>query len=493
MLNIAFIPDLCLIRLTPLRLRTRQMKKRLTHSSKRPMTGDLHGYATDVPYLRDFKPPLAPAWLDHVALVGGVRAPEREAGFAWCDLGCGQGVTANILAATHPRGSFHAIDAMPSHIDHARRLAGEAAIPNVSFHCVDFAAALDLDLPLFDYIVAHGVYTWVDAVNQRALLRFFDRRLKPGGLVYVSYNAMPGWARDLPFQRLMRELARGSSGDSATQVAAALEVVRALVAVEVPALTPSFIVGELEQRPEDYTPAYLVHEFMPGAWQPLYVTEVRTAMQTIGLTPVGSATLIENHDPLVLSKNACEMVSAIADDNLRELVRDFYLDQRFRCDVFARGNRLLDDEQRCDALLASTFALARPAPTIRYSAATPAGLHPYNNPTARAIVGTLADGPRSLAEVASILASPQDLATNVLLLCAVGDAMPIEPGRAPVEILNRAIFRRLDGPEEIRWLTLPCGTALDVDPSLMRRLRDGEKIDEDEFPGWHGFLISHGL
>lgn len=457
------------------------------------MTRDLHGYATDIPYLRDFKPPLAPAWLDHVALVAGVEPPRRKEGFAWCDLGCGQGVTANILAATHPGGTFYAIDAMPAHVDHARRLAAEAAIANVSFHVVDFAAALDLELPLFDYIVAHGVYSWVDIANQRALRRFFDRRLKPGGLVYVSYNAMPGWARDLPFQRLLRELARGSSGDSAARVDAALEIIRALAGGGVPALTPSFIVGELEQRPEDYTPAYLVHEFMPGAWRPLYVTEVRAAMKTIGFTPVGSASLIENLDPLVLSENAREMLGAIPDDDLRELVRDFYLDQRFRCDVFARDNRRLDGERRRDALLARTFALARPASAIRYSAATAAGFHPYNNPTARAIVGVLADGPRPLADVIPVLAPAQDLATNVLVLCAVGDAMPVEPARAPVETLNRAIFRRLDGPEEIRWLTLPCGTALGVDPSLMRGLRDGEEIDENRFPGWRGFLASHGL
>ena len=56
---------------------------------------------------------LAPAWLDHVALVGGIEPPARRAGFAWCDLGCGQGITALILAATHPGGVFHGIDAMP--------------------------------------------------------------------------------------------------------------------------------------------------------------------------------------------------------------------------------------------------------------------------------------------------------------------------------------------------------------------------------------------
>src|SRR6266478_9999710 len=102
------------------------------------------GYAADIPYLRDFKAMLAPAWLDHVALVAGVEPPARQNGFAWCDLGCGQGVTAAILAATHPSGAFHGIDAMPVHIDHAKRLAAEAAISNACFHGIDFATGVDL-------------------------------------------------------------------------------------------------------------------------------------------------------------------------------------------------------------------------------------------------------------------------------------------------------------------------------------------------------------
>src|SRR5436305_12805217 len=126
------------------------------------MAREIDGYAADIPYLRDFKAMLAPAWLDHVALVCGIEPPARQSSFAWCDLGCGQGVTAAILAATHPSGVFHGIDAMPVHIDHARRLAAAAAIPKVQFHATNFAAALELPLPQFDYIVPHGVYTWID-------------------------------------------------------------------------------------------------------------------------------------------------------------------------------------------------------------------------------------------------------------------------------------------------------------------------------------------
>src|SRR5437773_4671116 len=164
------------------------------------MTREDDGYAADIPYLRTSNR----CWRRLGSIMwrsspGSSRLP-GEMGFAWCDLGCGQGVTAAILAATHPSGAFHGIDAMPVHIDHARRLAAAAAVANLELHAVDFAAAIDLDLPQFDYIVAHGVYTWIGPETQCAVRRFIDRRLKPGGLVYLSYNAMPGWARDLPFQ-----------------------------------------------------------------------------------------------------------------------------------------------------------------------------------------------------------------------------------------------------------------------------------------------------
>jgi SAM-dependent methyltransferase len=164
------------------------------------------GYVADVPYVPLFVRELAPAWLDHVALVSGIAPPDRREGFAWCDLGCGFGRTAAIFAATHPLGRFHGIDMMSAHIDQARRFAADCGISNAHYHAADFAAASGMDLPRFDYIVAHGVYSWVSVESRAALRAFIDRHLNPGGLVYLSYNALPGRAADLPFQRLVRAL-----------------------------------------------------------------------------------------------------------------------------------------------------------------------------------------------------------------------------------------------------------------------------------------------
>src|SRR5258708_25010440 len=94
------------------------------------MPTETRGYVTDVNYIRSGFPELGPAWLDFVAILAGFVPPARQDGFAWCELGCGQGVTSVMMAAMHPRGRFVAVDVLPAHVDHGRRLARAAKIEN---------------------------------------------------------------------------------------------------------------------------------------------------------------------------------------------------------------------------------------------------------------------------------------------------------------------------------------------------------------------------
>jgi SAM-dependent methyltransferase len=450
------------------------------------VTRDVAGYVTDIPYERGFKPMLAPAWLDFTALLGGVTPPARADGFAWCDLGCGQGVTAALLAAMHPGGQFHGIDVMPTHIDHSVRLANEVGADNAHFHTSDFAAALGHDLPRFDYIVAHGVYTWVTEETRAQLRRFVAERLAPGGLVYVSYNALPGWAGDLPFQHLVRALTANTAGDSGTRFAAAARLIQRLADAGAPALANSYMVRELRDSPGNYPRGYLVHEFLHTGWQPLHVTELRRDLAGIGLRPVASAIIVENFDRWVLTESQQEIVAGIDDPNLRELVRDFFIDQRFRCDVFTRDADPLDAAEQQRRLFAAGLALARPPDAITYRARTPAGELDYNNRAAREIVTGLMAGARCLADLDAASAPPRDLLANALALCAMGDVRPVETGRVPVAAINAALRRRLGGPEEIPIVALPCGTALELDHAS---LLAGAGND----PAWQDFLAHHSV
>jgi hypothetical protein len=197
-------------------------------------------------------------------------------------------------------------------------------------------------------------------------------------------------------------------------------------------------------------------------------------MASIGLTPVGSATLIENFDSLVLGRGSRKLLAAISDADVRELARDFLINQFFRCDVFTRAGRRMKENERRDRLCASTFALARPRRAIKYTMASPAGRLKFSNPAARGIVSALSAGPASLAEIIAKSALPgQDVLANLLVLCAAGAVWPVEQRRTSVSALNEAIRRHLGGPEELLYLALPCGTALAVDDVLLRLLRGG--------------------
>jgi SAM-dependent methyltransferase len=457
-----------------------------------PIVGTSYG-VDDVAYIAQFHAYEAPAWLDHVALLSCIAPPERSGGFSWCDLGCGHGVTAVVLAATHAGGNFFGVDVMPGHIEQARRLASEAGAANAQFLAADFAAA-DPALGQFDYIVAHGVYSWVSEQTKEDMRRFIDRHLVPGGLVYISYNAMPGWTTERAFQRALYSLGETLPGDSVTRFSAAFAIVRTLADAGAPALASSQRLPDIAKNPAKYPAAYLIHEYMVSAWQPLWVTEVRDAMAGIGLTPVGSATLQDNYDAFVLGQKARETVAAIADDNVRELVRDMFIDTWFRRDVFVRDGRAIDAAERRRALLDTHFALTRPAASVEYRTATTAGHFTFDHTAAHAVVAALAGGPARLANIAAgSTIDAKDILANALVLAAVGAVRPVEPGATPVAALNRAIARRLNGDDAIEIVALPCGTALEVDRALVAALRDGSAPDPATFPGWREFLAAHGL
>jgi SAM-dependent methyltransferase len=433
-------------------------------------------YVTDVPYVTTFTPYLAPAWLDFVALLGGQAPPGRQGGFAWCELGCGQGVTAAILAATHPEGAFYGIDLMPNHISNGEFLASRAGIANLTLHCGDFATAATLELPTFNYIVAHGVYSWVSDAQQADLRRFINSHLAPGGLVYISYNALPGWAAELPFAHLLRALAATASGDSISRFATANSIITRLGVAGAQELAASLGAATLGRLRQSYSAGYLAHEYLAPHAQPLYVTEVRRDMAEIGLKALGSATFLENFDSFMLRQAERQALDEIEDADLRALARDYVLAQRFRRDVFSRDGRPLDEREVRRAMLDGVFMLARPAEDVRYVWPTPAGSLHFDNPVTRGIAAALSERPRRLGDIPLGRTMLRDRIAGAIGLIAGGAIIPVGPSSAPVARLNAALREALIGDPPSPMLALPCGTALPVPPELLRHLFDGADL-----------------
>jgi len=117
------------------------------------------GYITSISYTSGFYEGLSPHSQSFALLYRGFAPPDMSQGFNYCELGCGHGFTTSLLAAANPNGAFWGIDFNPAHIASAEQLKRAAGVQNVTFLEQSFAEARNADLPQFDFISLHGVWS----------------------------------------------------------------------------------------------------------------------------------------------------------------------------------------------------------------------------------------------------------------------------------------------------------------------------------------------
>lgn len=131
-----------------------------------------------------------PARLATIAHFHGLEAasPQR---MRVLELGCGRGGNLLPMAAQYPQSDFVGLDLSGSAIAKASSAQAELGLRNIAFQHRDILTVGD-ELGTFDYILVHGVYSWVPDIVREAILAIFGRLLTPHGIAYVSYNALPG-------------------------------------------------------------------------------------------------------------------------------------------------------------------------------------------------------------------------------------------------------------------------------------------------------------
>jgi SAM-dependent methyltransferase len=172
------------------------------------------GYVSEIGYTYGYYRELSPGLLRLACLSAGF-APPTAGPLRYLELGYGQGLSINIHAAAIT-GEFWGTDFIPSQAAHAQSLA-EASRSGAVLLDNSFSELADRsDLPEFDVIALHGTWSWVSDENRRVIVDIVRRRLRVGGLLYLSYNCLPGWTTAMPLRHLMTlhaELAgSGSAG-----------------------------------------------------------------------------------------------------------------------------------------------------------------------------------------------------------------------------------------------------------------------------------------
>ena len=146
-----------------------------------------------------------PDTLATLATVFGLTPPLVETARV-LELGCGTGENLLAIACALPGSSCVGVDFSAPQIAKAEDLAAAASIGNARFICSDFQEiACDQQ---YDYVVAHGLLSWIPPESHDNLIELCGACLSPGGLLYLSYNALPGWyQRQIVRDYLLQETA----------------------------------------------------------------------------------------------------------------------------------------------------------------------------------------------------------------------------------------------------------------------------------------------
>ncbi len=204
-------------------------------------------------------------------LHGGPRQPLNS--YRVLELGCGDGANLLPMAYYRRHAAFVGVDGARSQIKIANSGKSKLELSNIEFIHADFLTA-DLQLDgEFDYIIAHGIFSWVPHDVRDALLQLCAKRLRRGGLLYLNYNTNPGWnVRGMVREFLLAQTAAASNlpirARQAQEVAA--NVVSSLTVSEHP--YSQLITNEFQFVCDNHV-SYVAHEYLAAENHPYWRSE----------------------------------------------------------------------------------------------------------------------------------------------------------------------------------------------------------------------------
>jgi methyltransferase-like protein/SAM-dependent methyltransferase len=241
-----------------------------------------------VPYRSLAFPQTHPDRLATVARIFGVAAPDVSR-CRVLELGCASGGNLIPMAFNLPHSEFVGVDLSRHQVAEARATIGALDLRNIR---VEHASLMDIDRSWgeFDYIICHGVFSWVEAPVQERILGIARENLSASGVAYISYNTYPGWHMREMVRHMMRYHTR-QFDEPQEQI----EQARALLTFLAAAAEGSGPYGDLLTREIDRlsqtNDSYLFHEHLEKTNTPIYFHEFIERAERAGLMFLSEASI----------------------------------------------------------------------------------------------------------------------------------------------------------------------------------------------------------
>jgi SAM-dependent methyltransferase len=306
----------------------------------------LTSYYDAVPYDSHPFPQSAMEHLEALAFLFGIDVP-TPARARVLELGCAAGGNLIPFAARHPEAQALGVDLSTVQVSQGAAAIGHAGLSNIELKAFDIVD-IDASFGRFDYIVCHGVYSWVPGPVQDAILRVCSENLAPNGVAYVSYNVYPGWkAREIVRDAM---ILRGGPRDTPDEK---LSYARGMLEFLDQSARPDSV---LKKTLEEAMPIvrgsnsyYLLHEFLEPCNEPCYFKEFVARADARGLAYLcdaePSTMFVQNYgekvrDPLLRECGGSQI--------MMEQYLDFLVNRTFRQTLLVKQERAKDIRYRLD-------------------------------------------------------------------------------------------------------------------------------------------------
>ena len=429
------------------------------------MTDWTAGYVADIGYTFGYYNELNPLRIKLAFLNQGLVCP--DIGTA-CELGFGQGLSANIHAAasvTHWCGT----DFNPAQAGYAQDLAtvcgSGARLYDDAF--ADFCTRTDL--PEFDYIGLHGIWSWISDENRAVIVEFIRKKLKVGGVLYISYNTMPGWASFAPMRHLMTEHAEvlGSEGRGiVSRIDGAMDFAEKLLSTNPIFSRANPQVGDRLQKMKAHSRHYLAHEYFNRDWHPMHFATMAEWLEPAKVQCARSASYFDAIDAVNLSAEQQAFLKDIPDPRFRQTTRDFMVNQQFRKDYWVKGARKMSALDQAEALRALKVVLTTHRADVSLKVAGALGEANLSEAVYAPILDSLADH-KSVTigqveqSVKNVDVSLVQLLQAVLLMSGAGHLSLVQDDDTTIktkkrtDTLNTHLMQRARANNDLGYLASP--------------------------------------
>lgn len=441
----------------------------------------------EVAYPTPIVPEMYPGRIRAAGLLMGFDFPSASSADV-LEIGCGDGFNLLGIAASSPGGHHVGFDLSASAIARGRSVLQASGLTNVELVEGDITG-WSRPLQKFDYILCHGVHTWVPQVVQDALLALVAAQLKPGGIAYVSHDVLPAASVKKEIKDFLRR-ALPPDLPSTQAIAAAKALLLDLAAAQLPQSRLKPQLDILRRELAAFEDGYFFHDWLSAAYHPISMIALSGAAGLHGLTVIGDAGLVDELTDAGDPALARITTPFGTDPASRAYARDMASGSRmFRRTLLTLASSPPAATRALDGLTLALAATpdAHPSGGRIYKGQDGAFFRPADPVEAEVMALIERAAPRevTIAELHAVVADPERLRQILLRICAVPaahsyaapPAFVVHPGEHPLASpLLRAMLAQLEFAPTLRLNRL---TSRQGATSLFLGLCDGTRNRAD--------------